>query len=155
MEDISYAAAFELGRLLAAADPRLGQELMRWRRESYRQSARSSVAASVWSEVPQMVTDAPDALRQGMVAPVSVTVLERAGSGAGDAADTTGLQAAGGAPGFDPARLASAWQVTAKEAAALLSGHGSQEGAIGEPPGPVQARERIAATAARHAEEPS
>ena len=39
-EDISYAAAFEAGRLLAAADPRFAQAIMRWRRESYKQSAR-------------------------------------------------------------------------------------------------------------------
>src|SRR4029079_9977204 len=39
-EDISYAAAFELGRLLAASDARLAQELMRWRREAYKPRAR-------------------------------------------------------------------------------------------------------------------
>ncbi|HEX5354826.1 MAG TPA: hypothetical protein VFW93_01315 [Aquabacterium sp.] len=40
VEDISYAAAFEVGRLLASADGRLAQELMRWRRTSYRLTAR-------------------------------------------------------------------------------------------------------------------
>jgi hypothetical protein len=121
-EDISYAAAYELGRLLAAADPRLGQELMRWRREAYREAARSSVATTVWSDVPSMVADQPDGLHHGMVAPVSVTVLERAGAGAGTPADTTGLQAAANAPGLDPARLAAAWRVTPGQAQALLTG---------------------------------
>jgi hypothetical protein len=152
-EDISYAAAFELGRLLAAADPRLGQELSRWRREAYRQSARSSVASSVWSAVPAIVADPPDALRHGMVAPVSVTVLAHAGTGAGEAADTTGIQVAGGAPGLDTGRLAKAWRVPRKQAEQLLAGHG-------EPPGGFEpiadtdvlaARERMAATEARHA----
>ena len=41
-EDISYACAFEVGRLLAAADGRLAQAMMRWRRETYQQSARLS-----------------------------------------------------------------------------------------------------------------
>lgn len=47
VEDISYAAAFEVGRLLAAADGRLAQELMRWRRTSYRLSARLGTLKAV------------------------------------------------------------------------------------------------------------
>jgi hypothetical protein len=159
-QDISYAAAFELGRLLAAADPRLGQELMRWRREAYRESARSSVAATVWNDVPKIVADPPDALQNGMVAPVSVTVLERAGAGAGASADTTGLQAASSAPGLDPVRLAAAWRVTPEQAHSLLTGApaGAAPGpAAGAPAGTpaaadaglATARDRIAATEAR------
>ncbi len=41
-ENISYASAFEVGRLLAAADARLAQELMRWRRGAFRASARDT-----------------------------------------------------------------------------------------------------------------
>jgi len=41
-ENISYACAFETGRLLAAADGRLAQELMRWRRTAFRASARTT-----------------------------------------------------------------------------------------------------------------
>jgi hypothetical protein len=125
LEDISYAAAFEVGRLLAAADPRLGQELMRWRRETYRQSARASVAATVWTDVPQMVAEPADGLRHGMVAPVAVTVLERAGAGAGASADTQGLQSARAAPGLDPEQVARAWNVTPDEATKLLRGGGA------------------------------
>ena len=121
-EDISYAAAYDLGRLLAAADSRLGQELMRWRREAYREAARSSVATTVWSDVPSIVADPPDALHHGMVAPVTVTVLERAAAGAGAPADTTGLQAAANAPGLDPTRVAAAWSVTPDQARSLLTG---------------------------------
>lgn len=50
-EDISYAAAFEVGRLLAAADARLAQELMRWRRGAYRQSARGDSVNRVATEM--------------------------------------------------------------------------------------------------------
>ena len=70
---------------------------MRWRREAYRQAARSSVATTVWGSVPEMVSDASDGLRQGMVAPVAVTVLERAGAGAGASADLQGLDREQGA----------------------------------------------------------
>lgn len=41
-ENISYAAAFEAGRLLAAADARLAQDLMRWRRTAFRGGARQA-----------------------------------------------------------------------------------------------------------------
>lgn len=51
-EDISYAAAFECGRLMAAADPRLGQELMRWRREPYRQSVRTDSLIAIQAAIP-------------------------------------------------------------------------------------------------------
>jgi hypothetical protein len=153
-EDFSYSAAFEVGRLLAAADPRLGQELMRWRREAYRQSARSSVAATVWSSVPEMVAPASDGLRHGMVAPVAVTVLERAGSGAGASADTNGIETAARAPGLDPQLVAQAWQVTPDQARALLGGTGESPGPDTPQPNVLAARERMAATAARHEEEP-
>ena len=151
-EDISYAAAFEVGRLLAAADPRLGQELMRWRRGAYREAARSSVATAAWDLVPQMVSDQPDALRTGMVAPVSVTVLERAGTGTGTSADTTGLQAARAAPGLDPVRLASAWNISAVQAQQLLTGQGDAAPAAAPPQsnaGLLAAREQMAATEGR------
>jgi hypothetical protein len=151
-EDISYAAAFELGRLLAAADPRFGQELMRWRREAYRQSARSSVATAVWDVVPQIASDQSDALRHGMVAPVSVTVLERAGTGTGPPADTTGIQAASQAPGLNPVKLASAWRVSTAQAQQLLAGEGADVPTGASPPagdaGLQAAQARIAATQA-------
>lgn len=43
MEDVSYAAAFEVGRLLAASDARLAQDLARWRRGDFRRSVERSV----------------------------------------------------------------------------------------------------------------
>lgn len=40
LENLGYAAAFEIGRLMALADPRFALELLRWRRGGYRQVAR-------------------------------------------------------------------------------------------------------------------
>ena len=99
-----------------------------------------------------MVSNQPDALRTGMVAPVSVTVLERAGTGTGTSADTTGLQAARAAPGLDPVRLASAWNISAVQAQQLLTGQGDAAPAAAPPQsnaGLLAAREQMAATEGR------
>ena len=85
-----------------------------------------------------------------MVAPVAVTVLERAGAGAGASADLQGLETASKAPGMDPQRVASAWGMTTAQATSLL--RGTSEPAPIEPTQPdvFAARERMAATEARH-----
>jgi hypothetical protein len=119
-EDISYAAAFDLGRLLGAADGRLAQELMAWRREAYRQAARASVAAAVWTDVAALTSSPSDAVVTGMTAPVALTMFERAGAGAGGSADLTLARAVRSAPGLDPVRLAAAWNLPASLADRLL-----------------------------------
>ncbi len=121
-EDISYAAAFDLGRLLGAADGRLAQDLMAWRREAYRQAARHSVANTVWAEVPAIATPPAAAVANGMTAPVALTMFERAGASTGGSADLTMAKAVRAAPGLDPHRLAAAWNLTADHADRLLSG---------------------------------
>ena len=119
-EDISYAAAFDLGRLLGAADGRLAQDLMAWRREAYRQAARLSVADTVWADVPAIATPPAAAVANGITAPVALTMFERAGAGAGGSADLTMARAVRAAPGLDPHRLAAAWNLTAAAADRLL-----------------------------------
>ena len=121
-EDVSYAAAFEVGRLLGAADGRLAQELMAWRRAAYQEAARRSVANRVWTDIPVVVTSAADAVADGLAAPVSLTMFERAGAGAGSAADLTLAQTVRSAPGLDPGHLAAAWQVSVADAGRLLRG---------------------------------
>jgi hypothetical protein len=119
-EDVSYAAAFELGRLLGAADGRLAQELATWRREAYRQSARRSVADQVWTDVSDMASTAEAGVADGMVAPVSLTMFSRAGAGAGSSADLTLAQSVRAAPGLRPQSLATAWNVAVDTARQLL-----------------------------------
>lgn len=121
-EDVSYAAAFEVGRLLGAADGRLAQELMAWRREAYQEAARRSLVDRVWSDVPAVVTPPEQAVADGAVAPVSLTMFERAGAGAGTSADLTLAQTVRAAPGLDAARLAAAWNVSVDDAHRLLRG---------------------------------
>jgi hypothetical protein len=135
-EDVSYSASFEVGRLLGAADARLAQELMRWRREAYLRAARSDVATSVWKDVPAIATPQQDAIDSGLVAPVSLTVFERAGSGAGAPADITGAQVASFAPGLDPQRLAAAWNLSPEQTQKLLASAPPPPSASGSPSGP-------------------
>ena len=121
-EDISYAAAFEVGRLLGAADGRLAQELMAWRREAYQAAARRSVADRVWTDVPALTTPPDEAVADGLVAPVSLTMFERAGAGAGTTADLTLAQTVRSAPGLKPERLAAAWNTPLEVVQGLLRG---------------------------------
>jgi hypothetical protein len=133
-EDISYAAAFEAGRLLGAADGRLAQDLMAWRRAAYREAARRGVVERVWSDVPALTTPPEQAVADGMVAPVSLTMFERAGAGAGDSADLTLAQTVRSAPGLDPRRLATAWSVSVAHAARLVR---VEDAAAAAPPDPA------------------
>lgn len=121
-QDISYAAAFEAGRLLGAADGRLAQELMSWRREAYQAAARHSVADAVWNDVPGIATTPATAVATGMTSPVALTMIERAGSGAGQSADLTLAQAVQASPGLNPRSLAAAWNLEPGDAARLLAG---------------------------------
>jgi hypothetical protein len=117
-ENISYAAAFEVGRLLAAADARLAQELMRWRRGSFRASARDSSitllqATMKLTEVLDPVD--PVALRY------SLDVLTKITAGIVAPADPLGIDLALSSPLLEPERVAKAFGLkTADEARVLL-----------------------------------
>jgi hypothetical protein len=153
-EDISYAAAFDLGRLLGAADGRLAEDLMAWRREAYRVAARRSVAEVVWTDVPAMASTPAEGVASGMVTQVSLTMFERAGSGAGEAADVNLAQAVRSAPGLDPIRLAAAWNLTAPDAHQLLAAAAPGQrpappAAAPGPPAPVSAAEELQAARSR------
>jgi hypothetical protein len=127
-EDISYAAAFECGRLLAAADPRLAQELMRWRREPYRQSVRIDSLAAIQTAIP--LNEALDIHKP--VGPV--VAANAAGSivtGVSVVGDKYGIGAVSGAPGLDPAQLQQAWNLSSvSAAAAILGGAPGATGAV-------------------------
>lgn len=125
-EDVSYSAAFEAGRLLAAADSRLAQELMRWRREAYRQSARMDCLTAI-----QTAMSLPQAL--DLHAPVATTVAVNAAqsivSGLTRLGDRYGLATVGNVAGLNPSLLQQAWNLSSvNDAAAIL---GADAGATG------------------------
>jgi hypothetical protein len=129
-EDISYAAAFEVGRLLAAADPRLAQALMRWRRESYKQSARASTITEFNSRLP---LNLPPTVAQQLHTPIaalaSAAAIDRIIESGPIIADAHNLTLVANEPGLQPALLAQAWKLSSVSAAeTLLNG---TDGALG------------------------
>jgi len=128
-EDISYAAAFEAGRLLAAADGRLAQDIMRWRRDAYHQSAKADLVAGVKTKLQIDLTGAlGDGIHTPLVPVVAVAAVGRVTSGAGPLADKFGLDPVSRTVGLDPNQVAQTWGVSATEAAGIL---GADAGALG------------------------
>jgi hypothetical protein len=126
-EDVSYAAAFEAGRLLAASDSRLAQELMRWRREGYRQSSRIDCLDAVEQAMPPLTLD--------LHAPVTPFVAESAANSIVGAVDKVGdfygTASLSQVAGFNPSAVQKAWNLSSvSEATAILGGDASATGAI-------------------------
>jgi hypothetical protein len=127
-EDISYAAAFECGRLMAAADPRLAQELMRWRREPYRQSVRTDSLLAIQAAIPL------DQILEIHKPVVPVVAANAAGSivtGIKQVGDKYGIGVVNGAPGLDPAQVQQAWNLSSEAVAvAILGGEPGATGVV-------------------------
>jgi hypothetical protein len=134
-EDVSYACAFEAGRLLAAADGRLAQALMQWRRDGFHQSARLSTITALAARIP---LDLPAALTDQLHTPVAPRAATAASASVAAAhplqGDPYGLGRIASAPGLNPTELAAAWQLpSTADAAALL---GADPGTLGAPASP-------------------
>lgn len=131
-EDISYAAAFECGRLMAAADPRLAQELMRWRREPYRQSVRVDSLAAIQAAIP--LNQTLD-IHQPVVPVVAANAAGSIVTGISVIGDKYGIGAVRGAPGLDPIQLQQTWQLSSESVAAeILGGEPGATGATVQAP---------------------
>ena len=122
-EDISYAAAFEVGRLLAAADQRLAVELMRWRRGAYSAAAQDDVLGLVRSRLPNVLTsDLLEALPRAVVPVLSAGVIGELAGDFGPIADPYRSAVIAGAPGLDPALVREAWRLASPaDAEAMLT----------------------------------
>jgi hypothetical protein len=114
LEDISYAAAFEVGRLLAAADARLAQELMRWRRGDYRRSLEARLRGLIRDRFPGLL----DRFRMNDLA---ADLIGRWQDPRVLYTDPAELNLMVRAPGFDAENLALAYGVTPERAGTMLS----------------------------------
>jgi hypothetical protein len=149
-EDVSYACAFEVGRLLAAADTRLAQELLRWRREGYRQSARADNFAAV-SQAVALVQ--PLDVHQPATPVLAASAAGRLVSGAGPVADVFGVSPLQNLIGLDPEAVQQAWQLPSPAVAQqILGGDPGTLGAqVSVPPAtarPAETIDQVAADAA-------
>jgi hypothetical protein len=135
-EDISYAAAFEAGRLLAAADPRFAQAIMGWRREAYQQSARASTIAKVADlAAAQLPATLAETLHTSIAPIVATAAAAVVVNSAPPIADAYGLTAAAAAPGLNAAALATAWNLASPaQATARLGGDPGARGGGATPP---------------------
>lgn len=121
VEDISYAAAFEVGRLLAMSDGRLAQELMRWRRTAFRQSARATLVAHLPQAVRAALPAQPiEQLHAPLIPIIQAHVITTVATSGVPAANLYGMPAVQAAPGLDPPQLAAAWGISVTEAQASL-----------------------------------
>jgi len=122
-EDVSYACAFEAGRLLAAADARLAQELMRWRRGAYTESSRAAVLTAVTLRMPLVVA----VQTLGPLTSVYATsALARVASGAGPLLDPYALQTIEASPLLQPEVIQRAFGLaTVADATQLLGRQGA------------------------------
>lgn len=132
-ENISYASAFEVGRLLAAADARLAQELMRWRRgeyiESVRQYTRNLLASTL--NLPSAIGPLdPIALRY------SVDVLDKIALGTTDLIDPGNVDTIMSSPLMQPAEIAAAFGLASTaQAQQLLAADSGLSTAVETPAG--------------------
>ena len=122
-EDVTYAAAFEVGRLLAMADGRLAQELMRWRTTAYRQVARADTLGhlpiALRAALPSNVVEELHTL---IVPVLASNVIGQVIAAHIPSADAYRLQAVQHAVGLSPIALSQAWGISAQSASAILHG---------------------------------
>src|SRR6266540_1886545 len=130
-EDVSYAAAFEVGRLLAAADHRLGVELMRWRRGAYSVAAQADLLRVVRERLPAMLPAALlDALPRAVVPVLAAGALDRVTRRIGPVADPYRTDVVAGAPGLDPDLVQAAWRLPTRADAVRLLNADVMAGAV-------------------------
>jgi hypothetical protein len=136
-EDVTYAAAFEVGRLLAMADGRLAQELMRWRRTAFRQAARADTLGRLPPSLrSQLPADVVEQLHTLIVPVLANTLIAHVNAANLPVADAYRLNAVQHAVGLDPTALAPAWGISPETATQVL---GSAPFGVGQVAPGVQA----------------
>lgn len=102
LENLGYAAAFEIGRLMALADPRFALELLRWRRNGQRKVNSEILHHGIDTDILNIMEQFVERhVAEKMLNTVYRDILT--GELMGPLADPTGLKELGGLkPGLDP-----------------------------------------------------
>jgi hypothetical protein len=121
-EDVSYACAFEVGRLIAAADARLAQELMRWRRGGYKHAVRHDHLVRIQNvlKFAQAIDE-----RLPLAAFIGLAAVTRINRGCPPLADAYDLAKLRSVAGFDTAQLQQTFALQSVEQAKALLGGGA------------------------------
>jgi len=129
-EDISYAAAFEVGRLIAAADKTLASALMQWRRDAYTQSARADTLTRAQNTLNTGVLDLHVPVTPFLTSGATALVAQ----GAGPVSDPFGVAKLNSVVGFNPTAVQQAFALdTPQQAIAILGGDAGATGAAVRP----------------------
>lgn len=133
-EDVSYAAAFEVGRLLASADARLGQELMRWRRGAF----QGAVVKDSVNDLATKFSMALPAVNVPLPPYVALHAVETIAKEPLPKADVYGLDKLGSVPGLNAAIVQKTLNLPTLDAAIrLVGGERSALGTVVQPPAAV------------------
>ncbi len=125
-KDISYAAAFEVGRLLAASNKTLAAALMQWRRTAYSQASRADTLGRAQTALGIGSID----LHNPTLPFLSSGAAGLAAQGAGPIADPFGLDKVQTVVGFNPSAVQQAFNLAStQEAIAILGGNAGATGA--------------------------
>jgi len=126
-KDISYASAFEVGRLIAASDKTLASALMQWRRDSYTQSARADTVARAQTALNIGALDLHLPVLPFLAAGATTLVAQ----GAGPISDPFGVEQVQSVVGFNPAAVQQAFNLdTPQQAISILGGDAGATGAL-------------------------
>ncbi len=126
-KDISYAAAFEVGRLIAAADKSLASALMQWRRDAYTQSSRGDTVARAQTALNIGALDLHAPVSPFLAAGATTLVAQ----GAGPISDPFGLDKVQTVVGLNPTAVQQAFNLdTPAQAIGMLGGDAGATGGM-------------------------
>lgn len=126
LENLGYAAAFELGRLMALSDARFALELLKWRRSGHRRVNANRIAARLKDRLQNLI-ETQNLWKFIDERFLTRTLLERVGPGIvledllGPLIDPTGLMDLRNIlPGLDPAAVMEALNFTQDQVETLM-----------------------------------
>jgi hypothetical protein len=125
-KDISYAAAFEVGRLIAASDKSLASALMQWRRDAYTQASRADTLLRAQTALAINAVD----LHAPVLPFLSTGAATLVAQGSGPISDPFGIDKVQTVVGMNPGAVQQAFNLdSSQQAIAILGGDPGATGA--------------------------